>query len=60
MEVTGNAAITLSRGSVVWENGELKTVKGAGKHVDRPCFAEYYSAQYTRNRLAEPIPVQRD
>ena len=59
MEVTGNAAVTLSRGSVVWENGQLKTVKGAGKHVTRPCFAEYYSAQYTRNRLAEPTPVKR-
>jgi dihydropyrimidinase len=59
MEVTGNAAVTLSRGQIVWENGQLKTVRGAGKHVSRPCFAEYYSAQYTRNRLAEPTPVKR-
>ena len=59
MEVTGNAAVTLSRGRVVWQDGELRTEKGTGKHVDRPCFAEYFSAQNKRNELAEPSPVER-
>ena len=59
MSVTGNAAITLSRGAVVWENGQLKTVKGAGKHIDRPCFPSYWGAQERRNKLAEPTAVKR-
>ncbi|NUO52872.1 MAG: amidohydrolase family protein, partial [Polyangiaceae bacterium] len=60
MAVTGNAAITLSRGNVVWENDELKTEKGAGRHVDRPCFPTYWNAQTTKNRLAEPTAVKRE
>jgi dihydropyrimidinase len=59
MEVTGNAAITIARGEVVWENGELRTVRGAGRYVDRPCFAPFWDAQHKRNALAEQKPVQR-
>ncbi|NUP07209.1 MAG: dihydropyrimidinase [Polyangiaceae bacterium] len=60
MTITGNAAVTLSRGSVLWENDQLKTEKGAGKHVDRPCFPEYWNAQALRNRHAEPTAVKRE
>ncbi|MFK8003362.1 MAG: dihydropyrimidinase [Polyangiales bacterium] len=59
MEVTGAAATTLSRGNVVWADGELRTVKGAGKHVDRPCFPDYWAGQSKRNALAEPTAVER-
>ncbi len=59
MEVTGGAATTLSRGTVVWTNGELRTVKGAGKHIERPCFPDYWAGQSKRNTLAEPTPVDR-
>jgi len=59
MEVTGGAATTLSRGNVVWTNGELRTVKGAGKHIERPCFPDYWAGQSKRNTLAEPTPVDR-
>ena len=59
MEITGNAAITLSRGQVVWENDQLHTVRGAGRYIDRPCFAPYWDAQHKRNRLAEPTRVER-
>ena len=59
MEVTGNAAVTLSRGMVVWENGEVKTQRGRGQYIDRPCFAPYWSAQNLRNTLAEPSGVER-
>jgi dihydropyrimidinase len=59
MEVTGNAAVTLSRGMVVWENGEVKTERGRGRYIDRPCFAPYWSAQNLRNTLAEPSAVER-
>jgi dihydropyrimidinase len=57
--VTGNAAITLSRGRVVWEGGELKTERGTGQYVNRPAFASFWDAQNKRNALAEPTAVQR-
>ena len=59
MEVTGNAAVTLSRGVVVWENCQLDTERGRGVYVDRPCWAPYWGAQKAKNRLAEPTPVER-
>ena len=59
MEVTGIPVVTLSRGSVVWENGELKTVRGAGRNVKRPPFPNYWDAITRRNELAVPTPVNR-
>jgi dihydropyrimidinase len=59
MTVTGVAATTLSRGQVVWENGELKTVRGAGKWFDRPCNAPFWDAQRKRNAAAASTPVDR-
>ena len=59
MEVTGNAAVTVSRGMVVWENGELKTERGRGKYIDRPCWAPYWDSQKSRNEHAEPSAVER-
>lgn len=59
MTVTGNAAVTLSRGRVLWENGQLRTQKGTGKYIPRPCFPDYWAAQGRRNTAAEPAPVLR-
>jgi len=59
MTITGNAAVTLSRGRVLWENGKLTTEKGWGKYVDRPCFADYHYSQGLRNNSAEPKGVER-
>ena len=59
MEVTGVAAVTLSRGSVVWKDGELRTERGAGRYFERPCFPPYWAAQSKRNALAEPTRVER-
>ncbi len=59
MEVTGVAAVTLSRGSVVWQDGQLKTVRGAGKYLDRPCNAPYWAAQRARNKDQLTKPVER-
>jgi dihydropyrimidinase len=60
MEITGNAAVTLSRGLVVWENGELKTVRGRGQYVNRPCWAPYWDSQLRRNAARVSQPVLRD
>jgi dihydropyrimidinase len=60
MTVLGNAATTLSRGRVLWENDKLQTEKGWGKYVNRPCFADYWGAQKIRNELATPTAVKRE
>ena len=41
------------------QDGQLRTTKGAGKHIDRPCFPDYWAGQSKRNELAEPSPVRR-
>ncbi len=59
MEVQGVPAFTLSRGRVVWADGQLHTERGTGRYVNRPCFAPYWAAQHKRNAAAEPTPVKR-
>jgi len=59
MEVTGNAATTISQGKVVWADGELRSVEGAGRYIKRPPFATYYDAVNKVRQHAEPTPVQR-
>lgn len=59
MEVTGVAATTVSQGKVVWSDGELRVVEGAGRYIDRPCFAPYYEAFATERERNRPQPVKR-
>jgi dihydropyrimidinase len=59
MEITGNAAITLSRGMVVWENDQLQTVRGRGRYVNRPCFAPFWDTQARRNLQDTRVPAVR-
>jgi dihydropyrimidinase len=59
MTTIGNPAVTLSRGRIVYENGQLMTTKGTGKHIPRPCFAPYWTAQETREQLRKQTPVKR-
>jgi dihydropyrimidinase len=59
MEVTGNPAITLSRGNVVFKDGQLHTVRGAGRYVDRPAWAPFWDAQNKRNAAPRLGPVAR-
>jgi dihydropyrimidinase len=59
MEVRGCASHTLSRGKVVWADGQLHVERGAGRYVDRPPFAPYYEALRKQAQAAEPVPVAR-
>ncbi|CAN5815006.1 dihydropyrimidinase [soil metagenome] len=59
MTVLGNAAVTLSRGKVLWDKDQLKTTKGAGKWIDRPCFAPYWAAQKLKNERRMTTKVER-
>ena len=60
MEVTGVAATTVSQGKVVWTDGELRSVEGAGRYIERPPFATFYDAMTRVREGAEPTPVKRD
>jgi dihydropyrimidinase len=59
MEVTGVAATTISRGQLLWYKGEVRTQKGAGKYVNRPCFPPYYDALHLKKEKATPSAVDR-
>jgi dihydropyrimidinase len=59
MQVTGLARHTIAAGKLVWTDGDLRTVRGAGRYVDRPCFAPPLKALAVRNKLTEPQGVAR-
>jgi dihydropyrimidinase len=59
MEVTGLAKTTLSQGKVVWDEGELRATRGAGRYIDRPCFAPYHDAVKMQADYGRPTPVKR-
>jgi dihydropyrimidinase len=59
MEVKGCASHTISQGKVVWADGKLDVERGAGRYVDRPPYAGYYSALQIQAERARPVPVER-
>ena len=59
MDVKGCASHTVSRGKVVWADGKLDVERGAGRYVDRPPYANFYSALQIQRELATPVPVKR-
>jgi dihydropyrimidinase len=59
MKVKGRASHTVAAGKLVYAAGDLRVVRGAGKHVDRPPFAPYYDAVKKQIELNIPKPVKR-
>jgi len=56
LTVHGVAELTISRGVVVWENGELKTTQGSGKYIPRPCFSPIaFDGINTRDEARDPL-----
>ncbi len=53
-KVTGLPMVTLSQGNIVWMNGELRTVRGAGRYVHRPAFAPMFDA--LKRQAAAHVP----
>jgi len=60
LEVTGNNAVTISQGKVVYENGQLDVEQGAGQYIHRPTFPVLYDAVKRRNEATKPNPVPRE
>ena len=59
MPVTGLARHTIAAGKLVWTDGDLRTVRGAGRYVARPCFAAPLKALAVRNKLTAAQGVAR-
>lgn len=59
MTVRGCASHTLSRGKVVWADGQLDVERGAGRYIEKPPFASYYDAMKKQAERNRPQPVRR-
>lgn len=58
--VTGIPSHTLSRGKIVWANGVLNAVRGAGQYVNRPAFNPMFDALKRQSEVNKPTAVNRD
>ena len=57
--IKGLATHTLSQGKVVWADGDLRAVQGAGRYVKRPAFGPNFDAVAKRTHELQPTAVQR-
>ena len=60
MDVTGINVKTFSQGKLVWDDGDVRVTRGAGRYVNRPPFAPYYEALKIKHALGRPVPVMRE
>jgi dihydroorotase-like cyclic amidohydrolase len=56
---TGGPAATLSRGRIVWKDGDLRAEAGDGHYVERPAFSPVHVANSTWKELTAPRAVAR-
>ena len=59
MQVRGANTTTISQGNVVYADGEVRTVKGAGQYINRPTFAPYFDAMSRARSTRTPMAVER-
>jgi dihydropyrimidinase len=57
--VQGNASHTLSQGRLVWADGDLRAVRGAGRYIKRPPFGPNFQANAKRTQDLAPSAVLR-
>eukprot|EP01088_Endostelium_zonatum_P016104 TRINITY_DN4219_c0_g1_i1.p1 TRINITY_DN4219_c0_g1~~TRINITY_DN4219_c0_g1_i1.p1 ORF type:complete len:510 (-),score=136.33 TRINITY_DN4219_c0_g1_i1:50-1579(-) len=58
MEVYGVAEATVSKGEVVWKDGEFteRCVQGRGEYVNRKCWSEYvFDGMDVRDEVRDPL-----
>ena len=58
-QVRGNASHTISRGKLVYADGDIRAVQGAGHYVKRPAFGANFDAVAKRSAVLAPTGVQR-
>ncbi|PWR19022.1 dihydropyrimidinase [Zavarzinia compransoris] len=59
MVVKGINTVTIANGAVVYRDGDVRTVRGAGRYVDRPPFPSYYDAVKRAAEVNAPSAVTR-
>jgi len=59
MVVKGINTVTIANGAVVYKDGDVRTVRGAGRYVDRPAFPSYYDAVKRAAEVNAPSAVSR-
>jgi dihydropyrimidinase len=59
MEVEGINTVTIAQGKIVYRDGDVRAVKGAGRYINRPPFAPYYAALNRKAELEQPKAVLR-
>ncbi|MDO6565396.1 dihydropyrimidinase [Amphritea sp. 1_MG-2023] len=57
--VKGIPTHTVSRGKVVWANGQLNVEPGAGRYINRPAFNPVFEALAKQAEKHAPVAVQR-
>lgn len=60
MEVTGLPIVTISRGRIVWEKGQLHVQPGSGKYISRPSFGPAFDGMDMRDAAADPARFKVD
>jgi len=58
-KVKGLATHTLSQGKLVWADGDLRAVQGAGRYIKRPPFGPNFQAVAKRTQELAPSAVAR-
>lgn len=59
MEIKGANTVTLSQGKIVYKDGDVRTVRGAGRYINRPPYASYYAALDLKRTVEKPTSVKR-
>ena len=59
MKVKGINTVTVSQGNIVYQDGDVRTVRGAGRYVHRPTYAPYYGAMERHRTAHLPQAVDR-
>ncbi len=57
--VTGIPSHTISQGTLVWANGDLRAVAGTGRYIKRPPFNANFTANAKRAKELAPTAVVR-
>ena len=60
MKIQGIAAVTITRGKVAWENGELKCEQGWGRFVPRKPFGPVFDGIETRDEARDLLKRKVD
>ena len=59
MTVQGANTITIANGNIVYKDGDVRTVRGSGRYIDRPAFTAHHDALKVKAGVEKPVAVKR-